>query len=94
MRPPGGCGRLPTPTPRGTRTRALSLARLSTLQFTVGDPAEAVHTGENAVDSAGPIQSRRLADHLGMVARAAKKHASVPGVAQLQRQINGALAAV
>ena len=76
------------------RSRAISQAQLATLQFTIGDPAEAVATGEAAVNGAGSIQSRRLADQLVMVARAAKKHTSAPGSAQLRRRISSALAAV
>jgi hypothetical protein len=52
-----------------------------------GDPIEAAATGASALDSAGTIRSRRMADELRTLDRAAQTHAAVPEVANLRHRI-------
>jgi hypothetical protein len=53
-----------------------------------GDPQEAVLIGGSALDGAGKIQSRRLADEVRELGRFATKHQRLDEVAHLRQRID------
>ncbi|PWW58402.1 helix-turn-helix domain-containing protein [Actinokineospora spheciospongiae] len=75
------------------RARVFCLAELASLTMVTGDPAEAVTIGTAALDSAGTIRSRRVADHLRELASFAVRHRDDPAVADLRHRINTAVLA-
>ncbi len=50
--------------PDSVLSRIVCLAQLSTLQFTQGDPDEAVAVANTCLDTVGAVRSRRVLDHL------------------------------
>ncbi|MGH3904780.1 MAG: helix-turn-helix transcriptional regulator [Pseudonocardiaceae bacterium] len=74
--------------------RIMCLAQLSTLQFTQGDPDEAVAVANTCLDTVGAVRSRRVTDHLTVLCTATTQHCHVPGVADLRHRLNRALTSV
>lgn len=77
--------------PGRVRYRTYALSRLATLQFTHGDPDEAVAVANTALDAAGTAQSRQLTDYLTTLRNAASRHPSVTGIADLGHRLDQAL---
>ncbi|MGQ0774710.1 MAG: hypothetical protein ACT4NY_09875 [Pseudonocardiales bacterium] len=77
--------------PGRVRYRTYALTRLATLQFTHGDPDEAVAVANTALDLAGTAQSRRLTDELTTLRHAASRHQSLTGVTDLGHRLDQAL---
>ena len=75
------------------RSRALCQVRLASLTMVTGDPIEAATTGAKALDSAGTIRSRRMADELRTLDRAAQTHAAIPEVADLRHRMGSVMSA-
>jgi hypothetical protein len=57
-----------------------------------GDPAEAVSVGHAALDTAGPVRSRRVADDLAHLDRLAQRHATRGDVRELRERLAGTAA--
>lgn len=76
------------------RSRNSCLARLATLQFTHGDPHEAVITAGSYLDAARTVQSRRITGELTSLRDATAKHRKLAAVADLRRRLNTTLAGV
>jgi hypothetical protein len=70
------------------RSRALCQVRLASLTMVTGDPIEAAATGAKALDSADNIRSRRMADELRTLHRAAQIHAAIPEVTDLRHRMS------
>ncbi|MGH3922130.1 MAG: helix-turn-helix domain-containing protein [Pseudonocardiaceae bacterium] len=77
--------------PDSVLARILCLAELSTLQFTQGDPDEAVAVANTCLDTVGAVRSRRVLDHLIGLHTATTQHRHVTGVADLRQRLNRAL---
>lgn len=69
------------------RSRALSQVGLAKLIIVTGDPAEAVPIGHAALDTAGPIRSRRVADELADLGRRAEPHGARSDVQELRQRL-------
>jgi hypothetical protein len=69
------------------RSRAFSRARLATLTMTTGDPREAVTLGQQALQDAADLHSRRVNDELRTISAAAGRHAAIPEVADLTHEL-------
>jgi hypothetical protein len=69
------------------RSRAFSRARLATLTMTAGDPREAVMLGQQALQDAADLHSRRVNDELRTISAAAERHAAIPEVADLTHEL-------
>lgn len=80
--------------PGRVRYRTYALTRLATLQFSQGDPDEAVVVANAALDMAGAAQSRKLTDELTTLRHATTAHQSVTGVADLGHRLDQALVRV
>ncbi|MGQ0774057.1 MAG: XRE family transcriptional regulator, partial [Pseudonocardiales bacterium] len=65
-----------------------------TLLFAHGDPHEAVAVANMALDETPVAQSRRHADELIALRRAAHRHRVVSGVPELHQRLNRALSNV
>lgn len=76
------------------RDRTLRLILLATLLFIQGDPDEAVVVANAALDEAPVAQSRRHADELITLRRAARRHRTLPSVPDLHQRLNRALSNV
>ncbi|MGH3796745.1 MAG: hypothetical protein ACRDSP_17860 [Pseudonocardiaceae bacterium] len=76
------------------RSRNSCLARLATLQFTHGDPHEAVTTARTYLDAARTVQSRRITGELTSLRHATTKHHTLTAVADLRHRLNHTLASV
>lgn len=79
---------------RHVRGRTYCLTHLAALQFAQGDPHEAVVVACAALDEAPVAQSRRHADELITLRRAARRYRAVPGVPDLHQRLNRALSNV
>jgi len=73
------------------RSRTYCLTHLATLLFAQGDPHEALAVANMALDEAPVAQSRRHADELIALRRAARRHRAIPGVPDLHQRLNRAL---
>jgi hypothetical protein len=69
------------------RSRAFSGTKLAALTMITGDPREATAIGHRAIDDAGRLRSRRVADILRELRSAADAHAARPEVADLRERI-------
>jgi hypothetical protein len=69
------------------RSRAISQTKLASLIMAVGDPAEAVHVGVQALDWLGAIRSRRAAEDLRDLRRFGQPHERVAEVVELPQRI-------
>jgi hypothetical protein len=78
--------------PGNAAARIVSLAQLSTLLFTQGDPDEAVAVANTCVDTLGTVHSRRVTDRLTTLRTATAQHGQVPGVPDLRHRLNQVLA--
>jgi hypothetical protein len=74
------------------RSRALSQVGLAKLEMASGDPTEAVSIGHAALDTAGPVRSRRVADDLAHLGRLAQRHANQSDVGELCERLAAAAA--
>lgn len=74
--------------------RTLGLTRLATLLFAHSDPEEAIAVANAALNEAPMAQSRRHADDLITLRRAARRHRGLPGVPDLHHRLNRALSNV
>jgi hypothetical protein len=70
-----------------TRPRAISLAKLASLTMATGDPIQAVTIGHEALDAAGTLRSRAVADDLRELSRYAAAHQQLDEVAHLRHRI-------
>jgi hypothetical protein len=75
------------------RSRVMSQTKLATLTVITGDPREAATIGNDALDAAGTIRSRRVADLLRELSRSATRHGDNPDVVELRQRITGAVLA-
>jgi hypothetical protein len=73
--------------PNLVRSRALSQVGFAKLTMATGDPAEAVQIGHAALDTAGPVRSRRVADDLVHLGRLAERHEDRADVADLRERL-------
>lgn len=73
------------------RSRTLSTTKLATLLLHSGDPAEAVHLGHQALDTAEQLRSRRITDSIRDLHHATTQHNS-PEVHDLRQRAARALA--
>ncbi|HEX5540824.1 MAG TPA: hypothetical protein VFX60_04575 [Micromonospora sp.] len=73
--------------PAYARSRAMSRTKLAALTMLQGDPREAVVIGEQALDDAGPVRSRRAVEDLRTLHRFAEPHASLAPVSALRARI-------
>jgi hypothetical protein len=71
-----------------TRAAALCLAQLTALHLEAGELDEGVHWGRRLLDSALGIRSRRLAEHLAVVRRAAGAHLDEVAVKELAAELD------
>lgn len=71
----------------------IAQTKLASLTMATGDPTEAAVIGEAALQSAGPIRSRRAADDLRELSRYASRHLRIDTVAALRHHISVAVAA-
>jgi hypothetical protein len=69
------------------RSRAFSGTELAALIMITGDPHEATAIGQRAIDDAGRLRSRRVADILRELRSAADTHAARPEVSDLRERI-------
>jgi transcriptional regulator with XRE-family HTH domain len=69
------------------RSRAMSGATLATLLFTTGDPHEAVTFGNQALNDAQDLHSRRVADRLRRLRQATTTHPAIPDATDLAQRI-------
>jgi hypothetical protein len=69
------------------RSRALSQLGLARLEMAAGDPAQAVVVGNEALDTAGPVRSRRVADDFAHLRRLADRHATRGDVGDLRERL-------
>lgn len=76
--------------PEFARSQALCQTRLATLTMTSGDPSEAAELGQQAVDIARPIRSRRLGEYLRELAGATQPYGQLPEVIDLRERIDSA----
>ncbi|MGH3803558.1 MAG: XRE family transcriptional regulator, partial [Pseudonocardiaceae bacterium] len=72
--------------------RAIGLANLASLTMVTGDPLHAAALGHAAVNIAGTIRSRRVAEELRELARYAAAHQHLDEVAHLRQRIGTLLA--
>lgn len=79
--------------PAYARGRALTQAKLASLVMATGDPDEAAALGGQALDWAGALRSRRVAENLRELSRFGKAHQRRSGVADLRSRIAGAVVA-
>jgi transcriptional regulator with XRE-family HTH domain len=70
------------------RPRAFCLTKLASLTMATGDPLQAATIGVEALDAAGTLRSRRVADELRELARYAATHQQLDEVAHLRHRIN------
>jgi hypothetical protein len=75
------------------RSRAMDQITLASLTMVTGDPIEAVTLGTAALESAGAIRSRRVADGLRELARHAARYSGVGEVDELHHRITTAVLA-
>ncbi len=75
------------------RLRAMTQAKLASLIMTTGDPREAAAVGSQALDVAGILRSRRVADDLRELRRCSAPHAGLAEVAELRHHIGTVIAA-
>jgi transcriptional regulator with XRE-family HTH domain len=75
------------------RSRAISGTKLATLIMATGDPHEGTVIGEQALDDAGQLRSRRAADDLRELHQVANVHSMRPEVAELRGRIRGLVGA-
>ena len=80
-----------TQPPGNDLSRVMCLAQLSTLQFTQGDPDEAVATARTCLDTAGAVRSLRVIDHLAGLRDATTSHRQLPGVPDLRHRLTRTL---
>lgn len=73
------------------RARTISQIKLASLVMATGDPHEAASIGDEALDAAGTIRSRRAADDLRDLRRFGEPHEKVAEVAELRRRIGSAV---
>lgn len=73
--------------PEFARSRAISRTKLAALTMRQGDPREAATIGQQALDDAGPVRSRRAADDLRALHRLAGPHTGITEVDALRARI-------
>ncbi len=71
-----------------THPRAIGLIELASLTMATGDPLQAAAIGVEALDAAGALRSRRVADDLRELSRYADTHQNLEEVAHLRHRIN------
>jgi hypothetical protein len=74
--------------PEYARSRAISRTKLATLVMKQGDPREAAAIGQQALDDAGSVHSRRAADDLRALSRVATTHATIEEVQLLRTRVD------
>lgn len=75
------------------RSRAISRTKLATLIMVTGDPRQAAQVGNTALDEVGRLTSRRAADDVRELGRAAATYAKIPEVAALRQRVATAVRA-
>jgi hypothetical protein len=80
--------------PEFARSRAISRTKLASLTMAQGDPREAAHIGQLALNDAGTIRSLRAADDLRELHRLAGTHTGIPEVDALRTQLQSTVRAV
>ncbi len=70
-----------------TRAQAIRLTMLASLTMATGDPIQAATLGHEALDAAGTLRSRRVAEELRELARCAAPHQHLDEVAHLRHRI-------
>jgi hypothetical protein len=80
--------------PEFARSRAISRTKLASLTMAQGDPREAAHIGQLALDDAGTVRSRRAADDFRELYRLAGSHTGIPEVDDLRNKIHATVSAV
>jgi hypothetical protein len=73
------------------RSRAMSRTKLASLLMATGDPRHAALIGNQALDSAGRLRSRRAVDDLWELSRHAGRHEQITEVRDLRGRITEAL---
>jgi len=73
------------------RSRAMSRTKLASLLMVTGDPRQASAIGNQALDSAGNLRSRRAVDDLWELHRYAGRHESIAEVRQLRERVTETL---
>jgi hypothetical protein len=76
-----------------TRGRALSQAKLASLLMATGDPRQAAAIGQQAVNAAGHLRSRRATEYLRELHRLAGRQTAIPEAVELRDRITETLAA-
>jgi hypothetical protein len=71
----------------------MSAIKLASLTMETGDPQQAAVIGQQALNDARALRSRRAADDLRELGRRATKHPAVAEVAKLRHDIRRVLAA-
>jgi hypothetical protein len=69
------------------RSRAFSGIKLATLIMITGDPREATAIGQRAINDAGQLRSKRVADTLRELRSAAGVHSADPAIADLREHV-------
>ncbi len=80
--------------PEFARSRAISRTKLASLTMAQGDPREAAHIGQLALDDVGTVRSLRAADDLRELYRLAGTQTDIPEVDALRNQIRATVRAV
>lgn len=75
------------------RARAISQTKLASLVMATGDPVEAATAGQQALNWAGTIRSRRAADDLRDLRRFGEPHGRLTEVEELRQRIGTAVIA-
>ncbi|HEX5598424.1 MAG TPA: hypothetical protein VFX61_20765 [Micromonosporaceae bacterium] len=79
--------------PEYARSRAMSRTKLAALTMLQGDPREAAVIGEQALNDAGPVRSRRAVEDLRTLHRLAEPHAGIAPVSTLRARIEATVRA-
>jgi DNA-binding XRE family transcriptional regulator len=75
------------------RSRAMSRTKLASLHMATGDPHQGAVIGNQALDEAADLSSRRVADDLRELRRHASRHSAIPVVRELGERITETLGA-
>ncbi len=70
-----------------TRAQTIRLTKLASLTMATVDPLQAATIGHAALDAAGAVRSRRVAEELRELARCAASHEHLDQVAHLRQRI-------
>jgi hypothetical protein len=79
--------------PGQARSRTIDQIKLASLTMATGDPIEAAALGTAALESAGAVRSRRVAEDLRELGRRADRCSGVGEVDELRRRITATVSA-